>query len=133
MFGYLLKAFYNQSYRIRDFDQFDKLVGMADYYCGLPILSRSLDLAMSKSYFFSWRELNKHALTVINLAVKLRNATLFRECIIHLSGPWHKPCFWNIADTKLYKLRRMSTTRFVLNFTNSNNHYINTHMRIRWL
>jgi hypothetical protein len=40
----------------------------------------------------------------LETAVQLRNAKLFRECLILTLGRWHEPAFEELEDPKLRKL-----------------------------
>ncbi|TVY85651.1 hypothetical protein LAWI1_G008232, partial [Lachnellula willkommii] len=48
-FEKLLCAFYIKQYEIEDFDELETMTRQADYYCALPMLSRSLDGALWRS------------------------------------------------------------------------------------
>lgn len=75
------------------------MVDLADFYCALPALSRSL----SSTYPFSpnfVREIKLDPDLILPLAAKLRNATLFRECLVWLAG-----------NVRIYTRLRHSPTR----------------------
>lgn len=87
-FGILLKAMYMLPYHIRYDGQLLRVTAMADYYCALPIFSRSLNtalLAMKNDGYASlyWSlKPEQSALKLLPIAAKLPNSLLFRECLV---------------------------------------------------
>ena len=84
-FRNLLSAFYGQSYKIEHYDQLRRMVDLADYYCALSALSKSLDTTYLFSLLFVG-QIKWQPMTILPIAAKLRNATLFRECIVWIAG-----------------------------------------------
>jgi hypothetical protein len=66
--------------------EFTLLVGLADYYCALPLVSRSLDGAFFRSPKFLATFKNTNQRNLLSLAIKLRHSDLFRDCMIIISG-----------------------------------------------
>lgn len=63
-----------------------KVTKMADYYCCLPAVSHNLFACFSQtdnSY------VSEHALRLLEVAYKLRQPLLFKDCLIHVAG--HMP------------------------------------------
>lgn len=80
---------------------------LADYYCALPVLSRTLDGAFLRSPAFvgSIRDLCCETLA---LATKLRNSTLFRESLVWVLGPWGEERWETLEDPKLKKIAKLA-------------------------
>lgn len=74
---------YAEPYKLKDHRELQAMVVLADYYCALPILSKSLRGPLS------YKNIEVNRLD-IDIAYKLRNAELFRECVVHLAGDWGK-------------------------------------------
>lgn len=83
---------YTEPYQIEDAIQLLLLTELADYYCALRILSRTLDGAMINSPNFC-SSIRAKALDLFVAAGKLRNALLFRECLIWVVGPNQNPVY----------------------------------------
>lgn len=73
---------------------------LADYYRALPALSRTLDGALLKSTVFS-SHIRFHTVELFSAAAKLRNAFLFRECLIWIVGPNNAPKYTKLGDRQL--------------------------------
>jgi hypothetical protein len=80
---------------------------LADYYCALPILSRTLTRAFPLSPTFV-DDIKDYAERILPIAAKLRHAVLFRECIVFLAGDWLEGPNQaiEVADHKLSKIAR---------------------------
>jgi len=91
MFECLVCAFYNQPYNIASHDLL-ALTELADYYCALPAVSRSLDGVFFRDADFMDTllvEMSKSLLAVLlQAAVKLRHPQLYRDCLVLSIGPW---------------------------------------------
>ncbi|TVY80280.1 hypothetical protein LSUE1_G007023 [Lachnellula suecica] len=85
VFEKLLSAIYLQPYSISNRGELEDLVESADYHCALPVLSRTLDAAFLRSPHFV-SEIRLYPCSTLVLAAKLRNAVLFRESMIWISG-----------------------------------------------
>lgn len=86
---------YNKQYLIYDLDDLEILTEIADYYCALKIVSRTLDGPIFSVFLFA-RDIVEDPVRGLVLAHKLRNALLYRECLILSQGPWYKPAFWSL-------------------------------------
>ncbi|TVY51276.1 hypothetical protein LCER1_G005999 [Lachnellula cervina] len=108
-FHNLMRAFHSEPLCLYSIEQLDRATQLADYYRSLPVLSGAL----------SARLLDSPALTsgiavdpfrLLQIATKLHNSVLFRECVIHLLNPFHNPSYketdmWDDQDhTGLKKL-----------------------------
>jgi hypothetical protein len=104
-FHKILYAIYAEPYNLDSFEELERLTAMADYYCVLRIVSRSIDAALRRSPVLV-RKLRKHAFRGMELAEKLRNTTLFEDCLILSIGPWNSPSFEYAVcdDDKLYRI-----------------------------
>ncbi|KAE8450657.1 hypothetical protein EG329_006001 [Mollisiaceae sp. DMI_Dod_QoI] len=101
-FEKLLLAIYNKPYAIDKLNDLIHLTKLADYYCALRIVSRTLDAAMLSSSSFGL-DVFKHPLKAMPLAVQLRNRILYKECLILLQGPWTDARFHDLQDPQLLK------------------------------
>ncbi|KAF7911437.1 uncharacterized protein EAF01_002944 [Botrytis porri] len=81
-------TFYGKSWVIKNTEALQLVTELADYYCALPVVSKSLHGAFFRSPEFSKRIFFSNKLTLLNLAFRLRSPELFRECMICLVGRW---------------------------------------------
>jgi hypothetical protein len=96
-FQNLLCAMFNRPYCILDATELNIMTQMADYYCALPTLSNSV----SATFFNSpglMKTLRTDPCQSLISAYKLRHALLFRDCLIHVLGPWSKPQFQELKS-----------------------------------
>lgn len=98
----MLRAIHARTYTVDDYEELSLMVDLADYYRCLPILSYSMDGALLKSPEVSI-ELEEFPDETFVLATKLRNATLFRDILIHIANPWSRPMYLAFLDPKLIK------------------------------
>ncbi|KAE8442865.1 hypothetical protein EG329_002607 [Mollisiaceae sp. DMI_Dod_QoI] len=104
-FANLLLAIHGRPYIIENADQLNTMTNLADYYCSLPVLSRSLDGALLNSpNFCSQIAMNCQMLLVI--AEKLRSPLLFREALIWVVGPNTSPRYQYLEDRNLRMVAR---------------------------
>ncbi|KAE8448673.1 hypothetical protein EG329_009099 [Mollisiaceae sp. DMI_Dod_QoI] len=93
-FEKLLCAFYNRDYTVESTDELKAMTAIADYYCALPILSKTLKGALLGSPIFDLNNndrrspFKENSYDLIFTAQKLRHAELFRECFVHIVGTW---------------------------------------------
>lgn len=102
-FEKLLLAFYGRPYTIEFFVEFHTMVQMAEDYCALPALSASLSGALFHSPKFR-SNIGHFSTKLLGLAIKLRHEVLFRECLVHVLGPWKKPRYKAIFNPNLYNI-----------------------------
>lgn len=85
-----------------------QLTELADYYCCLPILSRTLDSAIlaNKDKDEWYDSILEDPCTTLTLAQKLRNAALFRDAMVFAVGNWETPAYEEKfqSNDKLYKV-----------------------------
>ncbi|TVY47964.1 hypothetical protein LOCC1_G002625, partial [Lachnellula occidentalis] len=106
-FTIVIQAIYNWRFIIQSPAQLCLATELADYYCTLPSLSKSLYVAFGRSPEFCDGILN-NAIELLEAAVKLRNEVLYRECMTLLMGPWSKPKYLMIKDKKLKQLAALA-------------------------
>ncbi|RDL32969.1 uncharacterized protein BP5553_08408 [Venustampulla echinocandica] len=102
VFNMLLCAIHGEPYYLT-YAELVTLVGLADYYRALPILSRTLDESFERNPSLGV-EIEWHCVDAFVLADKLRHAPLFRECLVYLLGPWQNPRYLELEDRKLWKI-----------------------------
>ncbi|TGO39697.1 hypothetical protein BHYA_0049g00330 [Botrytis hyacinthi] len=81
-------TFYGKLWVIKNTEALQLVTELADYYCALPAVSKSMHGAFSISPEFCKGIFFSNKLTLLNLAFKLRSPELFRECMICLVGRW---------------------------------------------
>ncbi|TVY93029.1 hypothetical protein LAWI1_G004291, partial [Lachnellula willkommii] len=106
-FTIVIQAIYNWRFIIKSGAQLCLATELADYYCTLPSLSKSLDGAFGRSPAFC-DGIFGNEIELLETAVKLRNAVLYRECMTLLMGPWSKPKYLMIKDKKLKQLAALA-------------------------
>ncbi|KUJ24555.1 uncharacterized protein LY89DRAFT_573119 [Mollisia scopiformis] len=104
-FEKLLCAIFARPYQLQDTEQLLLMVDLADYYHALPILSRTLDGALINSPIFC-QDIGNYCTELFVAAAKLRNALLFRECLIWVVGPHRTPKYEDLSDQKLRLVAR---------------------------
>lgn len=104
----MLRAIYFQSFDLHISEELLRLIDLADYYCALPILSKTLDSVLIKHIRPCGFDIRHHALELFVAAAKLRNVLLFRECLIWVVNPYHEPVFKSLTHTnrKLYHIAK---------------------------
>ncbi|PBP20765.1 hypothetical protein BUE80_DR008141 [Diplocarpon rosae] len=102
-FHKLLCAVYGHTYELTGLKELKTMVSLADYYCMLPTLSRSIDVILLRN--------SKHGINikhqcreVFPLAAKLRNRLLFTESLVWLTVPFSNPAYKALKDSKLKKI-----------------------------
>ncbi|CAG8962365.1 hypothetical protein HYFRA_00014162 [Hymenoscyphus fraxineus] len=73
---------------------------LADYYRCLPILSQAVSSSLMDSTAFV-ESIAKECRNLLETAARLRNKLLFKECLIHLTGPWIKPQYLSLQEPLL--------------------------------
>ncbi|PVH75279.1 hypothetical protein DL98DRAFT_593276 [Cadophora sp. DSE1049] len=109
-FGNLFAAMYGESYSLNSRDgpaELQHMAELADYYCALPAVSRSLTkLLLEKDYHIG----NRPA-SWITAAYKLRHAALFRECVVYLAGSWNSKDHRPSSDMNINKVIALARAR----------------------
>lgn len=89
------------------------MVRLADYYDALKVLSSSIveSSLFQKTDFIGATFVQPECL--IEVAFRLRNATLYRQCLTLLMGPWENPKFNDILNPKLKAHAETQYTKLV--------------------
>ena len=125
MFETMLCAIYVKPYHILSYDDLFTLTELADFYCALPIVSRTLDMAFHSSQDFVNR-IPDDRCKVFVLAAKLRNKLLFREALVWIVGPWTLPNYKRLEDPKLRKIAHRAYTEITSKIADINYHLLTT-------
>ncbi|KAK0104412.1 hypothetical protein ONS95_004705 [Cadophora gregata] len=101
-FNNILCAIFNREYKITSAAELNSMVIQAEYYGALPVVSNSL----TGPFYTSPGLLSSDtdATILLQTAFKLRHKALFRECFIHVLGPWSDPQYKNLSDQTLFKM-----------------------------
>jgi hypothetical protein len=86
-FRKFLCALHGKAYTIISTRELSDITRLAEFYCALPMVSRSLYAALPVSPDFI-RELPSNSSEILVLAQKLRHPTLFRDALIHVVSRW---------------------------------------------
>lgn len=97
VFGCILAAIYGWPYVIDTRHELSLLSDFADYYQAEAAVSNTVFPAVCKSAVFA-RVLPGRATSIIVTATKLKNAELFKECIVHVVNPSTSPRYTMIED-----------------------------------
>ncbi|CZR55513.1 uncharacterized protein PAC_05401 [Phialocephala subalpina] len=104
-FHALIQAIYNMPYMIYRAEELAALFELADYYCALRIVSRTLDEAITygeeEGVFWGLKE---NPCRFLQLAISLRNERLFKECLCLSLGPWTDPVFRKGATGEVWQI-----------------------------
>jgi hypothetical protein len=91
---------YDWSFTVDSLSHFFVAVELADYYCALPAFSSGFGGAFSTSPGLLGAIIqDPHRL--IEKAVRLRNAALYRERLIQCMGPWTGPIYESIQNESI--------------------------------
>lgn len=115
-FRELLCAFYNTPYVVSSIAQLSELSDFADYYGCLRVLSATLSAAIlatpDKVLWYSDMRAKLELST--NLALKLRNPTLFRDAFIFSVALWQEPKYMKVmTDPKTRKIAEREHNKMV--------------------
>jgi hypothetical protein len=123
----LLRALYLQPYTLSSPAELAHLVDMADYYCMLRIISRTLDGVLDATEDVA-RLLRSADMPcwLLPTAAKLRHRRLFSDCILLSIGPWHQPNISKIEDPKLRAIAQAVRARISIKVANILEHIIST-------
>ncbi|RDL32968.1 uncharacterized protein BP5553_08407 [Venustampulla echinocandica] len=103
-------AIFGHPYSIKDATQLTKMTEIADYYICLQALSNSLSTALFNNPGLV-KDIPNTACCMLEVAYKLRHEALFKECFIHVLGPWTKPQWRQLADQKLKDMATIADTK----------------------
>ena len=86
-------------------EELHEITTLADLYLVLPTFSVSLDIALFNNKDLS-QHISKNPCLALQEAHRLRHVVLFRECLIHVLGPWSCPRYqsMNECDAHLYAI-----------------------------
>ncbi|PVH87077.1 hypothetical protein DL98DRAFT_581806 [Cadophora sp. DSE1049] len=87
-FHSLLMAFYGKPFSINHWNKLSKITDRADRFKALPCLSTILPMIYSTSPSLL-ESIDGNAHMILPIASKLRDAVLFKECIIFVVNPWN--------------------------------------------
>ncbi|KUJ22224.1 uncharacterized protein LY89DRAFT_574625 [Mollisia scopiformis] len=104
-FEKLMCAIYTRPYQLINTKELLLMTALADYYCALPILTRILDGAFINSPQFC-KGIGSHASELFVAAAKIRNALLFRECLIWVVISYRDREFESLEDKRLRMIVR---------------------------
>jgi hypothetical protein len=96
----VLRAVHGLPYKIKGWGDIKCLTELADYYGALRSLSAGLGGAMLTVPRLI-KYLHKNAFKLLPLAIKLRNESLLRDCVILCMGPYDNPQRQKIKDEHL--------------------------------
>lgn len=91
---------YAEPYFVDNLPELAMMVEIADYYCALPMLSKSLPIALCERYL----KIHKSTKEYLQIACKLRQEDLFKECVTILAGNWGSEAM-NLIDELDWNLR----------------------------
>lgn len=116
-FEAFLQALYAKPWDIPDIASLQLLIDFADYYCALPVISRSLSNVLlhgtirSAIRFWNVSQLP----TLLNLSYKLRHRELFSDSVVAMAGKredfrhtWRSPVTWNMHHEILRCISKVS-------------------------
>jgi hypothetical protein len=115
-FRTLLKAMYNQPIIISSANHLELCTEMADYYRCIPCLSVALDGSFLRSPKLT-SSLQETCVQLLPVATKLQNKYLFKECLIHVVGPWDSPRSQYLDDPVLIQIAQKTRDEILLKIT----------------
>jgi hypothetical protein len=120
LFNKLLQALYLRPYTLFGVEELVQLLELADYYCMLRILSRTLDEALANSQKIT-REIReaRTACHLLPAAAKLRHRKLFSDCILLSLGPWSTPEYSVISNNRFREVAETVRNRISVKIAKS--------------
>ncbi|KAG4428514.1 hypothetical protein IFR05_016003 [Cadophora sp. M221] len=119
MFNAMMCAIYTKPYAIESCADLLVLTRLADFYCALSIVSRTLDIAFHTSPALI-NQIPQFRCEVFAAAAKLRNRLLFREALVWIVGPWRVPTYNNLEDPELKKVAHRAWTEICVKIAGIN-------------
>jgi hypothetical protein len=107
-FQNLLCAIFGREYSVTDAAELNAMTTQALGYGALPILSKSISRTFSNSPGLI-SSIGKDPCSLLVSASKLRHKVLFRECFIHVLGPWSRPRHHQLSEPALRHLAATKT------------------------
>lgn len=104
VFHYFLCAIFCKRYTIRDGAELIQLAKQAQYYRADDAVSISIDGLLHTSQMIG--AISKSPDTIIIAAYTLKHEKLFKECFLHVLGPWSSPRYPSIQHPQLRSLAR---------------------------
>ncbi|KAH8680076.1 hypothetical protein BGZ60DRAFT_428359 [Tricladium varicosporioides] len=92
-FRSLMSAIHMYPFDVTNVAQLVLLTGLADYYCALPRLSDALYRTCLRNPHTIAEIIRLNSCVTLEIAAKLRNEVLFKECAAHAINPWGNPAF----------------------------------------
>lgn len=86
-------TFYGKSWGIKNTESLQLVTELADYYCALPVVSKSMHGSLFLSPVFCKSIFFGPTYTLLDLSLQLRSPELFRECMICLVGKWQHSAY----------------------------------------
>lgn len=80
---------------------------LARFYMCLPIISRTLDGAISRSPRYFGIQVRTSSCRMLSAAVELRHKRLFKDALIWSLGPFSQPKFYDIVDKSLKRVAQL--------------------------
>ncbi|TVY21116.1 hypothetical protein LARI1_G001975 [Lachnellula arida] len=89
-FKIILEASHSLPINIKDARELCMITELADFYRMLPVMSNALNgVFYNNPKFIS--TIREDCATLLEAAYKLKNKALFKECFVHVMGPWSNP------------------------------------------
>ncbi|TVY89683.1 hypothetical protein LAWI1_G003078 [Lachnellula willkommii] len=102
-FKSILCALHIRPITIKTPAQLCQVTELADFYRILPAVSTALNGTLFDNPEFL-STVPSNCVILLEASYKLRNKILFKECFIHVMGPWSKPRFHGLKEQKLKDL-----------------------------
>jgi hypothetical protein len=102
-FATLLRAIYRMPIEIYSVKHLEITTELADYYRALPKTSKAVTSSLLDSRAFT-TTIPENCVKLLEVSRKLRNKVLFKECLIHCTGPWRRPKYLLLKDLALKEL-----------------------------
>ncbi|KAG4428512.1 hypothetical protein IFR05_016001 [Cadophora sp. M221] len=106
-FQNVLRAMYALPYVLNQGYSIIIMTELARFYMCLPIISQTLDGAISRSQKYFGIQVSIFSCQMLSAAVELRHMTLFKDALIWSLGPFSQPKFYDIADKSLKRVAEL--------------------------
>ncbi|KAM0171697.1 hypothetical protein ACHAPF_007944 [Botrytis cinerea] len=96
-------TFYGKSWAIKNTEALQLVTELADYYCALPVVSKSIHGSLFLSPVFCKSIFFGPTRTLLDLSLQLRSPEIFRECMICLVGRWQHSAhrYWTESQPEM--------------------------------
>jgi hypothetical protein len=89
------------------------LTSSAERKGALPRISEAIHSSSIFNHLHFRKSIRRNCVRLLDVTFKLRSELLFRECIIHATGPWKQPQYLTLKNAELHAVAQKAYQRLV--------------------